>query len=49
MYTPIFAISRLSGWLAHVLEQYANDRLIRPRADYLGPDERHVEALEKRG
>ncbi|HEU4408937.1 MAG TPA: citrate/2-methylcitrate synthase [Polyangiaceae bacterium] len=49
MYTPIFAISRMSGWVAHVLEQYANNRLIRPRADYLGPDERHVEPLETRG
>jgi citrate synthase len=37
LYTPIFAVSRMSGWTAHVLEQYANNRLIRPRADYLGP------------
>jgi len=36
LYTPIFAISRMSGWAAHVLEQYANNRLIRPRADYIG-------------
>src|SRR4029450_8823502 len=34
---PIFAVSRISGWTAHVLEQYANNRLIRPRADYTGP------------
>jgi citrate synthase len=37
LYTPIFAVSRISGWTAHVLEQYANNRLIRPRADYVGP------------
>jgi citrate synthase len=37
LYTPIFAVSRMSGWTAHVLEQYANNRLIRPRADYTGP------------
>ena len=38
LFTPIFAVSRISGWTAHVLEQYANNRLIRPRADYTGPD-----------
>ena len=38
LYTPIFAVSRMSGWTAHILEQYANNRLIRPRADYIGPE-----------
>jgi citrate synthase len=39
LYTPIFAVSRMSGWTAHILEQYANNRLIRPRAEYTGkPD-----------
>jgi citrate synthase len=37
LFTPIFAVSRVSGWTAHVLEQYANNRLIRPRTDYIGP------------
>jgi citrate synthase len=37
LYTPIFAVSRVSGWTAHALEQYANNRLIRPRAEYVGP------------
>ena len=36
LFTPIFAVSRMSGWTAHVLEQYRNNRLIRPRADYTG-------------
>ena len=37
LYTPVFAVSRMAGWTAHILEQYANNRLIRPRADYTGP------------
>ena len=37
LFTPIFAVSRISGWTGHVLEQYANNRLIRPRAEYVGP------------
>ena len=36
LFTPIFAVSRMSGWTAHMLEQYRNNRLIRPRADYTG-------------
>jgi citrate synthase len=37
LFTPVFAVSRVSGWTAHILEQYAHNRLIRPRADYIGP------------
>jgi citrate synthase len=37
LFTPIFAISRISGWAAHVIEQLDDNRLIRPRADYIGP------------
>lgn len=37
LFTPIFAMSRVSGWTAHILEQYEDNRLIRPRAEYVGP------------
>ena len=37
LFTPIFAMSRVTGWTAHLLEQYANNRLIRPKAEYIGP------------
>ncbi len=37
LFTPIFAVSRISGWCAHVIEQHDNNRLIRPRAEYTGP------------
>jgi citrate synthase len=50
LFTPIFAVSRMSGWTAHILEQYRNNRLIRPRADYTGePDGREWVPLEQRG
>ncbi len=49
LFTPIFAVSRMSGWTAHILEQYRNNRLIRPRADYTGsPDGQPWVPLEKR-
>ena len=48
LYTPIFAISRMSGWAAHILEQYANNRLIRPRADYVGKRDLTWVPFEKR-
>lgn len=49
LYTPIFALSRISGWAAHCLEQYGNNRLIRPRADYTGPVDRHSKPIAERG
>jgi citrate synthase len=49
LYTPIFAVSRIVGWTAHVMEQYAHNRLIRPRAEYIGPTDKHYVPIEKRG
>ena len=37
LFTPIFAVSRIGGWAAHVIEQLDDNRLIRPRAEYVGP------------
>lgn len=48
LFTPIFAMSRISGWAAHVLEQYANNRLIRPRAEYTGPTNASYVSIDKR-
>jgi len=49
LFTPIFAVSRISGWTAHIIEQLDNNRLIRPRADYLGPAyPQHWVPVEKR-
>lgn len=49
LFTPIFACSRISGWTAHVLEQYRNNRLIRPRAEYVGPRGLRYVPIEERG
>ncbi|HEX5034607.1 MAG TPA: citrate synthase [bacterium] len=48
LFTLLFAMSRMSGWGAHILEQYADNRLIRPREDYVGPRDQHYVPLEKR-
>ena len=49
LFTPVFAVSRISGWTAHVIEQLDDNRLIRPRADYIGPTyPQHYLPLEKR-
>ena len=48
LYTPIFAVSRISGWTGHILEQYANNKLIRPRAEYIGKrDQRYTPIGER--
>ena len=49
LYTPIFAMSRVAGWAAHVIEQLDHNRLIRPRAIYTGPAARSVPPLAERG
>jgi citrate synthase len=47
-FTPIFAMSRVAGWAAHVLEQHGNNRLIRPRSDYTGlTDEKYVPLAQR--
>ena len=48
LFTPLFAMSRVAGWTAHVLEQYGNNRLIRPRARYIGKADRTYVPLEQR-
>lgn len=49
LFTPIFVMSRITGWSAHVLEQRANNRLIRPEAKYIGPQERAYIPIQDRG
>ncbi|MGB3133004.1 MAG: citrate/2-methylcitrate synthase, partial [Candidatus Macondimonas sp.] len=49
LFTPIFVMSRLTGWAAHVMEQRANNRIIRPSADYVGPQLRSYVPIAKRG
>ncbi|HXG10676.1 MAG TPA: citrate/2-methylcitrate synthase [Gemmataceae bacterium] len=49
LYTPIFVMSRVAGWSAHVIEQHDNNRLIRPRSRYTGPEIRKVKPLAERG
>jgi len=48
LYTPIFVMSRVTGWSAHFIEQHEHNRLIRPRSRYTGPDVRHVVPLNQR-
>ena len=48
LFTPIFVMSRLTGWAAHVMEQRSNNRIIRPSADYVGPDARPYVSIEQR-
>ena len=48
LFTPVFAVGRTPGWLAHILEQYADNRLIRPRAEYIGPTHAEYVSIEHR-
>ena len=48
LFVPVIAVSRIAGWTANLLEQYGDNRLIRPRADYVGPPRREVRALAER-
>jgi 2-methylcitrate synthase len=48
LFTPIFVLSRITGWSAHILEQRANNVLIRPTADYVGPEPREWTPIEAR-
>jgi citrate synthase len=47
-YTPIFAVSRISGWTGHILEQYGNNKLIRPRAEYIGGRDQKYTPIDER-
>lgn len=49
LFTPIFVCSRVAGWTAHVMEQRANNRIIRPSAEYTGPEHQDWVPIEKRG
>jgi 2-methylcitrate synthase/citrate synthase II len=48
MYTPIFVCSRITGWCAHIMEQYENNRIIRPLSEYTGPALREVRPIDQR-
>lgn len=48
LFTPIFAVSRTSGWIAHILEQYRDNRIMRPRANYIGETNRKYVPIEER-
>jgi citrate synthase len=48
MFTPFFVMARITGWTAHILEQNANNRLIRPLSKYTGAAQRSVVPIEKR-
>ena len=48
LFTPVFAISRMSGWTAHVIEQHEDNRLIRPDSEYTGPRDQHWVPVDRR-
>ncbi|MGH3345139.1 MAG: citrate/2-methylcitrate synthase [Carbonactinosporaceae bacterium] len=49
LFTPVFAVSRMSGWTSHVIEQYADNRLIRPDSEYIGESDRKWIPIDERG
>jgi citrate synthase len=49
LFTPLFVVARAGGWIAHIMEQLGDNRLIRPRAEYTGPREARWLPIERRG
>ena len=47
-FTPVFGVSRMPGWVAHILEQYSDERLLRPRAEYIGAVDRPYRPIRSR-